>query len=211
MPQHDERHGRSPGWRNRDTFPEQGEIPDLVKLAHSKPGALNFGTPGDATPHHIGMEMFNPTAKTDILAVPYKGSGPMINDVVGGQIDGTFATVSAVEGLVANGRLKPIAVTSPERLPSMPNVPTVAESGFPGFRADIGFAVYAPAGTPAPVLARLNEAVRASLKDREFLDKLTAQGYVPSPSTPQEQAVAAAKEMEFVRGLIKAGKVKLAL
>ncbi|MES2538625.1 MAG: tripartite tricarboxylate transporter substrate-binding protein [Pseudomonadota bacterium] len=186
-------------------------LAELIVLAKAKPGELNFGTPGNATPQHLTIEMLNVAAGIQLVSVPYKGAGPMIADLVGGQTQATIATVSSVEAFVRNGRLRALAVTGASRWDKMPSIPTVAESGFPDFRADIGFATFVAAGTPRNIVMALNAALHETLAQKEVRDKLAEQGYTPAGGTPEELGAALRREIENVRALVTSGRVKIEL
>lgn len=184
-------------------------VADLVKLAKAKPGTLNFGSPGSASPQHLAMELFFAAAGIDIVAVQYKGTGPAITDVIGGQTQGSVVTVAAIESFVSSGRARALAVTGATRWEKMPSIPTIAESGYPGFRADISFGTYVAGGTPRPIVLALNGAIREVLAQKEVRDKLAEQGFTPVPGTPEELGTALREEIEAVRTLLKSGRVKI--
>ena len=182
---------------------------ELVKLAKAKPGALNYGSPGNATPHHLATELFKLAAGIDVVHVPYKGGGPMVTDLLGGQIQLTFATVSSIEAHVASGRVRALAITGATRWDKMPSIPTVAESGYPGFQAEVGYGAFVSAGTPADIILGLNRALNEVLKAPEVAEKLTAQGYSAVGGTPEELATTMRKEVESIGALFKAGRVQM--
>ena len=184
-------------------------LTDLVRLAKTTPDALNFGSPGSASPQHIAMEMFNAAAGIDITQVTYRGAGPIITDLIGGQTQGTVATVAAIESFVSSGKVRALAVTGATRWEKMPEIPTIAESGYPGFQVDIGFATFVAAGTPRNIVLGLNAGIRDVLGQKEMRDKLADLGFSPVPGTPEELGMAVRREMEAVRSLIKTGRVKI--
>jgi tripartite-type tricarboxylate transporter receptor subunit TctC len=163
-------------------------LKDLVEAAKRSPGKLNMASPGNGTIGHVAGEMFQRRAAIQMIHVPYKGAGPAVADLIGGSVDCYFGNSQAVGGLVAGGRLRPIAVTSPKRMASLPDVPTVAESGYPGFEAATWVGLVAPAGTPRPIVDRLNaEAVKA-LANPEMARKLQEDGSTPLGGSPQQFA-----------------------
>jgi tripartite-type tricarboxylate transporter receptor subunit TctC len=183
-------------------------LQELVALARAKPGTLNLGSPGSATPQHLAAEVFRATAGLDMVQIPYKGAGPVIADLLGGQIDITFATVAAVEGHVKSGKLRALAVTSGQRWLDS-SVPTVAESGFPGYEALVAYAAYAPAGTPSDAIARLNAAFNRTLASPDVAARLKAQGFEAVGGTPAVLESAINEELDRVQRLIKAGKLTI--
>ena len=133
---------------------------ELIAYAKANPGKLSVGTPGVGTPHHLTMAMMNSLAGIDITHVPYRGTAPALNDLLGGQIPLLWATAAAVMPMVEAGKVKVIGIASAQRLPSLPQVPTVAESGLPGFNVEIWFGIAAPAKTPPDIVARLGDEIR---------------------------------------------------
>lgn len=168
-------------------------IADLVKLAKSRPGGLTFGAGGIGTGPHMAGELFKQMASVDMLFVPYKGEGPAISDLVGGQISLMFANVVAILPQVRSGRLRGIAVTAPERVVTIPEYPTVAESGLPGFRADAWYGLLAPTGTPDNIIFKLNSEAVRMFASAELRDRLAAQGLFVRTSSP-DQLTALMKE-----------------
>jgi tripartite-type tricarboxylate transporter receptor subunit TctC len=153
-------------------------IADLIAAAKAKPGSINFGSYGVGTSAHLAGELFKSMAGVDIVHVPYKGAAPAITDLMGGQIQVMFTTVASVAAYLPNGQLRALAVTSAARSPVFPDLPTVAESGVPGYVAESWYGLYAPAGTPADVIERLNTSVAravqsGALKSLEEVEGLT--------------------------------------
>jgi tripartite-type tricarboxylate transporter receptor subunit TctC len=178
-------------------------LQELVALARAKPGMLNLGSPGSATPQHLAAEVFRATAGVNMVQIPYKGAGPLIGDLLGGQIDVTFATVAAVEGHVKAGKLRALAVTSRQRWLD-PSVPSVAESGYPGYEALVAYAAYVPTGTPQEVIARLNEAFNRGLVAPDVAARLKAQGFEAVGGSPAQLEAAIKDELDRVQRLIRA-------
>ncbi len=139
-------------------------VADLIKLAKAKPGTINFASSGNGTSIHLSGELFKTMTGVDMTHVPYKGSAPALADLVGGQVQVMFDNLPSSLALIKGGKLRAIAVTSTKRAPTLPDVPTVAESGLPGFEASSWFGILAPAGTPAPVIARINSEVNKWLQ-----------------------------------------------
>jgi tripartite-type tricarboxylate transporter receptor subunit TctC len=143
-------------------------IADLIATAKANPGKMTFGTFGAGTSAHLAGELFKDMAKVDLTAVPYKGAAPGITDLIGGQIDVMFTTVASAASLVESGQLRAIAVTSAERSPAFPQVPTVAEAGVPGYAAESWYGLFAPSGTPPEVIDRLNRSAAAAVQSEAF-------------------------------------------
>ena len=153
-----------------------GSMEDLVKYIHANPQKLSFASMGSGTSGHLSGEMFKILAHVDVQHVPYKGSAPALNDLLGGHVQMMFDNLPTALPLARSGKLKAFAVTSAARSPLLPDVPTLAEAGVKGFEATAWFGFVAPAGTPAPILERLNAEVVKALNDRTFRAELTALG-----------------------------------
>lgn len=193
-----------------------GDLPaktlgELVAQARGAPKSLTFGSPGNATPQHLATELLQAACRIDMLHVPYRGTGPMMTDLLGGQIQVVVATVAAVEPYLKSGRLRVLAVTSQERLARYPDIPTVAESGFPGFVAQIQFGTYCAAGTPEAAIAALNQGINRALETEAVHAKLAEQGFQPTGGTPTQLRDALLAEIRDVAGLVQAGKVRVDL
>jgi len=161
-------------------------IADLIAAAKASPGKLSYGTFGTGTSAHLAGELFKDMAKVDLTTVPYKGAAPAITDLIGGQIDVMFTTVASAASLVENGQLRAIAVTSAERSPAFPQLPTVNEAGVPGYTAESWYGLFAPAGTPADVIARLNKAAAAAVQSEAFKKLGVNEGLVVVARPPEE-------------------------
>jgi tripartite-type tricarboxylate transporter receptor subunit TctC len=159
-------------------------VKDVIAMAKAKPGAVYFGSGGLGTTPHMTGELFSSVAGIKLAHVPYRGEAPAINDLIGGQIPLMFANLSAVIGNVRAGQLRALAVTSAQRTPAAPEIPTVAEAGLPGFEAATWFAVVAPAGTPGDVLARLNAEVKRALAQPDVKQRFADLGMTGEDSTP---------------------------
>jgi len=163
-------------------------LKDLVDAAKKNPGKVNMASAGNGTIGHIGGELFQRRAGIKMTHVPYKGAGPAVADIIGGSVDTIFGNTQSVGGLVAGGRLRPLAVTSPKRIAAFPDVPTVAESGYPGFEAATWSGLVAPAGTPKPIIDKLNAAANKALATTEMKTRLAEEGSTPLGGTPQQFA-----------------------
>jgi tripartite-type tricarboxylate transporter receptor subunit TctC len=161
-------------------------IQELIQLAKSKPGQLNYASGGLGTANHVGGELFKYMANVQIVHVPYKGGGPALADVAGGHVPLFFGTMTSTRDLARSGRVRALATTTAARSPSWPELPTVAESGVPGFEVSAWFGVLAPAGTPRPIIDRLSGELIKMVRNREVREGLLAQGSDPVGSTPEE-------------------------
>lgn len=163
-----------------------GNLAELLALARAKPGALNYASGGYGASTHLAGELLNQAAKVSITHVPYKGTGPAMTDLLGGQVHMQFAGISSARQHVEAGKLRAIAVTGKQRNPAMPNVPTFEESGVTGVDADTYWGLYAPAGTPPAALAALNKAFTAALRSPAHAERLAALGFIPIANSPAE-------------------------
>ncbi len=161
---------------------------DLVEAARTNPGKINMASAGNGTIGHIGGEIFQRRAGIRMTHVPYKGAGPAVADIIGGSVDTIFGNSQSVGGLVSGGRLRPLAVTAPQRLANFPDVPTVAELGYPGFEAATWSGLVAPAGTPKSIVDRLNAEANRALGTSELKAKLAEDGSTPLGGTPEQFA-----------------------
>ena len=161
-------------------------LSDVVSAAKVQTNALTFASPGVGTVAHLGGELFAQRAGVKFLHVPYRGAAPAITDVLAGQVDFAFATPPAVVSLIRGGNLRALATTSVDRLPALPDVPTIAEQGFDGFEAYDWKALVAPAGTPPDVIARLNAAANKALSDPDMIKRLQEEGNEPRGGTPEQ-------------------------
>jgi tripartite-type tricarboxylate transporter receptor subunit TctC len=171
-------------------------LAEFIALAKQKPGQLSYGSPGIGTSPHMCMELLKSMAGIDIQHVPYKGTAPAVTDVIGGQIAGMFANALTARPHIESGRVRALAVSGPKRLGALPDIPTVAEAGVPGYAAMQWYGLVVPAGTPPAIVARLNaEAVKALHTD-ELKEKLSTDGAEPVGSTPSEFAKLIRDELE---------------
>ena len=161
-------------------------VKELVALARAKPGQINFASSGAGGPMHLSSELLKSMAGIDIVHVPYKGGGPALNDVIGGQIEMTFIGAPASMPHIRSGRLRILAVSTARRAAALPEVPTVAESGYPGFEVAGVYAVLAPAGTPPAIVARLSSEIARIVGVREVRERLASFGLETVGSTPEQ-------------------------
>jgi tripartite-type tricarboxylate transporter receptor subunit TctC len=163
-------------------------LKELISYAKANPGKLNYASQGNGSVSHIGTEIFKQTTGVDMVHVPYKGSGPAVQDVLAGQVQVFITTPPSVMQHVQSGKLKGLAVTGKSRHTGMPNVPTTAEAGLASFQLESWVALYAPAGTPVPIITKLTDSVKRSLALPEIKEKMQAIGTDPVASTPEEFA-----------------------
>jgi tripartite-type tricarboxylate transporter receptor subunit TctC len=151
-------------------------VKDLVELCRAQPGKVSFGSAGTGSAQHLALEMFMLAAKVKAIHVPYKGSGPMLTDLIGGTIQYSFDTMTAATPHVKSGKAIAIAQTRLQRVPAYPNVPTMAESGFPGFEATTWYGLAGPARMPVAMAKRMNEDVNKVMQMPDVMEKLAASG-----------------------------------
>jgi tripartite-type tricarboxylate transporter receptor subunit TctC len=175
----------------------------LIALAKQGPGKLNFASTGTGTSTHLAAALFASMADVTLTAIPYKGVAPAVTDLLGGHVDLMFCPTSSVVGLVRDGKLPALAVTSGKRSSLFPQVPTVAEAGLPGYRAELHYGIVAPAGTPVAVLAKLNTALDGALADPAVQSRLAADGDDTLPGTPEAYAADIASEQVKWSAIIK--------
>ena len=161
---------------------------ELVALANSQPGKLNFASSGPGSLPHLAGELFKLTAKIDIVHVPYRGAAPAVNDLLAQQVQMVFLDLPVLLPQIKAGKLKPIAVGAPQRVPSAPDVPTTAEAGMPNLLTENWYGMVAPAKTPANVVAALNRAAVEAMKDPAVVEKLSSQGAILGGDSPQHFA-----------------------
>lgn len=160
-------------------------MPELLKLIRSEPGKLTFASAGNGTTSHLAGEILKSSAHLDMVHVPYRGGAPAMNDLLAGQVDMMIEVMPNAAPQLKSGRIRGLAVSTASRVASLPELPTIAESGVPGFDVSAWDALVAPAGTPAPVVARLNAAVQKALADPELRRQLQERGAEAAPGTPE--------------------------
>ncbi|MEO8104519.1 MAG: tripartite tricarboxylate transporter substrate binding protein [Betaproteobacteria bacterium] len=163
-------------------------VKELIALAKARPGQLHYASPGSGSSAHLGGELFKQAAGIDIQHVPYKGTGPAVTDLVSGQVSMFITNMPSVLPMVKANRLRPLAVTSLQRSALVPDLPTVAESGIPGFEVVVWYGLFAPAATPRPIIVRVNQEVRKMSGMQDVRDRLSVQGAEVMSSTPEELA-----------------------
>ena len=184
-------------------------VAELIALAQKEPGKLNYGNSGLGAAAHLSAELFKSEAHVDLVGISYKGAAPALQDVIANHVQVMFATSASVIGHIKSGLVRPIAVTTLKRFSLMPELPTVAESGLPGFDATTWHGLVAPAGTPPEVIETLHRAAVAALNDPETKKRLNDLGVEITPSTPQEFAAYIKSEIPKWTAVVKASGAKL--
>jgi tripartite-type tricarboxylate transporter receptor subunit TctC len=170
------------------TQPGVKNVADVVAAARKEPGKLTYASAGNGTSIHLAGETFAYLAKVDMQHVPYKGSGPAVTDLLGGQVNYMFDSITSAKPHILSGKLRAIGVTTARRSAALPDVPTLAEAGLPGYEVSPWFAVFVPAATPKPIVAKLNAALIEAMKQPDIRAKFDSIGAEPVGSTPDELA-----------------------
>ncbi|MBX9812532.1 MAG: tripartite tricarboxylate transporter substrate binding protein [Burkholderiales bacterium] len=182
-------------------------IRDLIGFARAKPGELRYGSGGPGNATHLAVELFNGMAGISMLHVPYKGSGPALADLIGGQVHLMFANLTAGLPHVKSGRLRALAVTGQRRSPIVPDLPTVSESGLPGYVVTSYYGIFVPAGTPRSIVERLNTEIAKAMQAPDMREHLASEGADPVTSTPEQFAAFIRAEIDKWSKVVKAAKV----
>ena len=180
---------------------------ELVDLAKKDPGKLNYASPGSGSVPHVGMELFKQQTGIEIVHVPYKGAGPMMQDVIGGAVQVTIATPPSILGFVQSGRVRALAVAARERHPLLPNVPTTIEAGYPNFELEAWVALFAPAGTPADVIAKLTAATRKALDSPAVIERARTTGMAIRFMPPAELDATVKADLQYWSKVIREAKI----
>jgi len=183
-------------------------IPDLIALAKKEPGKLNYASAGTGSGIHLGTEYFATMAGVKLTHIPYKGSAPALADLVGGHVALYFSSLPPAVGLVKDGKLRALAVTSARRSAIFPDLPTVAEAALPGYEAVLHYGIVAPASTPRPVIEKLGAALRAAVTSDDLKARLADDGAEPLASTPEEYAADIDREETKWSAIVKASGAK---
>lgn len=185
-----------------------GSLKEFIELARAQPGGLNFGSPGTGSLPHLAIALFQQMSGTSIVHVPYKGDGPALTDLLGGQIQLMISSGMATSSYTKAGKLRALAVITAKRLPAMPDLPAIGEL-VPGYSVDGWTGMWAPAGTPKEIVSRLNQSVARILKLPEVQERLRASGAEPAHSTPEEFAHIIARDVAKWTKVVKAGNIKV--
>jgi tripartite-type tricarboxylate transporter receptor subunit TctC len=172
-------------------------LQEFIALTKAKPGSLNYSTPGLGTPQHIAFEVFNFDAGVKVTHVPYKGTSPSIVDLIGGQVQATIGTMASLEQHVKTGKVRAIAVSTPQRSPTMPDVPTIEEGGLKGYNVPLWYSVLAPANTPKEIVAKISASIRDALKDPQTKAQLERQGFVESYLDPAQMTALIKQDLTY--------------
>ena len=184
-------------------------IQEFIEYAKSKQGTLNFGSPGNGSSAHLTGEMFKQVTGVGMQHVPYKGSAPALMDLIAGRIDIMFDNIPLPLPHIKAGKLRGLAVTAAQRSPSLPELPTLAEAGVPGFDVSSWYGIYAPAGLPQDMAAKLNTAFNEALRTAEIRERLTAQGWTVTGGTPEQFAAHTKAELERWARVVKSANVRI--
>lgn len=183
-------------------------VTELIAYAKANPGKLNYSSGGNGSAAHLAVEYFKLQTKTEIVHVPYKGTGPSVTDLIAGQVSMTMTGAPAVMPHVQSGRIRALGVSSPQRIPALAQIPTVAESGVPGFDATQWYGVVAPVGTPKDIVARLNAEIRKIMQSKEMLERLNTEGAISAAGTPEQFDAYIKSEIARWGAVVKAAGMK---
>lgn len=188
--------------------PNVKTVADVIANAKAQPGKLTYASAGNGTSIHLAGEVFTSMAKVDIQHIPYKGSGPAVTDLLGSQVNYMFDSITSAKPHILSGKLRPIGLTTIKRSKALPGVPTIAESGLPGYDVTPWFAVFVPANTPKSVIKKLNAALITSMNTKSIKDKFESIGAEPIGSSPEELAVYLNKEIDRWGKVISVNQIK---
>ncbi|WP_042879578.1 tripartite tricarboxylate transporter substrate binding protein [Cupriavidus necator] len=186
-------------------------LQEFIQFTRANPGKLSYSSPGPGTPQHLAGEVFAKLNKTELLHVPYRGTGPSITDLMGGQVQISFATFASSIQYVRAGKLRALGIAGKKRSKLMPDLPTFAEAGITGYDAELWYSMLAPAHTPKAVVDKVNAALVAALKSPDVAEQLTRQGFEAQASTPAELKAYIGKEMSRWQRVIQDNNIKVAL
>jgi tripartite-type tricarboxylate transporter receptor subunit TctC len=178
------------------TQPNVKNVSDVIANAKAEPGKLSYASAGNGTSIHLAGEVFTSMAKIDMQHIPYKGSGPAVTDLIGGQVNYMFDSITSAKPHIASGKLRPLGLTTSKRSKSLPGVPTIAESGLPGYDVTPWLAVFVPANTPKAVVQKLNTTLIASMSSPDVREKFENIGAEPIGSSPEEMSRYLSKEID---------------
>lgn len=183
-------------------------VKEFVAWAKAHPGQVNYSSAGNGTSNHLAGALFNETAGIDLVHIPYKGSAPALQDLVAGRVQAMFDLVTTSLPMIEASKVRPIAVTSAARVPTLPDIPTLKEAGYPDYEVTAWFGLFAPAGTPPGAIARLHDATAQALGAPEFKDKLAKMGMTPMAASQADFARTVAAEAVKWRKVVKSARIK---
>jgi tripartite-type tricarboxylate transporter receptor subunit TctC len=186
-------------------------LPEFIAYTKANPGKVSYSSPGNGTPQHLAGEVFAKMNKTEMLHVPYRGTGPSIADVIGGQVQVTFATFASAAPHVPSGKLRALGIAGQKRSTLMPELPTFGDAGMKSYEAGLWYSLLAPAKTPKPIIDKLNEALIAAVKDPAVARQLEQQGFETQTSTPAELKIHIGKELQRWERIVKDNQIKVTL
>ena len=184
-------------------------VSEIIALARARPGQISYGSAGNGTTGHLAMELLKLSAKIDMVHIPYKGGAPFVNDLLGGQVSLGFENVLSSSPHVASGKLRAIATSGRQRSRALPEVPTVAESGLPGFEVVLWQGLLAPAGTPRPIIERLHEGVAASMAKPDLRERFAQLNVEPVGGTPAQFAAYLQSELDKWGKVIRSAGIRM--
>jgi len=183
-------------------------VKELIAAARAKPSTITYGSSGTGSITHLGTELFCLMAGVQMTHVPYKGTGPAMVDLLGGQIQVIVGTSVSVSGHIKGGKIVPLAVTGPRRMATLPEVPTVAESGLPGYEVRTWFGIWLPRGTPQEILARWNKEINAMTNEPALMQRFAQEGLEPAPGTPEDFSNVIRRDVERWKRVVERASVK---
>jgi len=193
---------------NADNVPAK-DFKEFIALAKAKPGVLNYGSAGNGSAGHLAFEYLKMVTGTNVQHVPYKGTGPQLQDLLGGRIEASSAGAPALMAHIKSGKLRPIAVGTPQRIPALPDTPTVAEMGYPGFETSQWYGVMVPAGTPREIVMKLNTEINKALQSSQVTQRYAADSAVAEIGTPEQFAAFIAKEQAKWREVVRKADIRI--
>jgi tripartite-type tricarboxylate transporter receptor subunit TctC len=183
-------------------------VRELIAMGKAKPGAMNWSAPGNGTPHHLASELFNRMTGANLTHIQYKGGGPAINDLLGKHTQASILTLASVRPFIAAGKLRPLGVATARRSALLPDVPTIAEAGVPGYEVDLWYGLFAPAGTPDAVVQTLNVALNKVLADKESQARFASQGYELRAGSSADLKILLANDMARSAKVVNDANIK---
>jgi tripartite-type tricarboxylate transporter receptor subunit TctC len=183
-------------------------VKELVALARSRPGEITYSSPGSGNSGHLAAELFNSMAKANILHVPYKGTAPAVIAVLSGEAQLTYSSIPTILPHVRGGRVRALGIGNAQRIPSLPEFPTIAEMGLPGYEAYAWGGMVGPANMPKDIVQRLNKEIVEILKQKDVSDRMLAEGTIPTPSTPEEFTAYMRAELKKWGDVVKMANIK---